>query len=304
MKESLISQPSKKIDLVAHAPLQQRRNWRNSIALPTLYFALAIGGLIFFVLPLYWMIATALKPESQVISIPPVYWPTHIDWSGFKDILSNSSLLNSLKNSIILTVIPVIGDTLSAALVAYAFARLKAPGSKFLFYLMLGSIMIPFQVTVLPQFILFNALHWVDTFLPLIVPSFFGTAFNIFLLRQFFLSIPRELDEAARLDGMNHLGIFWHIIVPLSKPALAAVAIFSFVYHWNDFFYPLIYLNSQQNYPIPYALAQYAAGAYGNAQFNHLFALGLISALPCLLLFFFAQRYFIRGLTVTGGIGK
>jgi ABC-type glycerol-3-phosphate transport system permease component len=278
-------------------------HWRDR-SMRTVYFVIALVGAAFMVLPVFWMLSTALKPGSQVISIPPVIWPLNPNWNSFGQAMTSSALqtpfINSIKNSLIVTLLPVIGDTLSAALVAYGFARLRAPGSTFLFFVVLATIMVPFQVTVLPQYILFNQLGWVDSFLPLIVPAFFGNAFNIFLLRQFFRGIPRELDEAAMIDGVGYFGIFWRIILPLSKPALAAVAVFSFVYHWNDFFYPLIYINSASKYPVPYAIAAFANGAYGLADWNHLMALGLISALPCLALFFVAQRYFIQGIVVSG----
>jgi multiple sugar transport system permease protein len=290
--------------VVARSGARRRAPDRGALALRAIYFAVAVLGTLFVAAPVFWMVSTALKPSGQVLSIPPVIWPPEPHWSTFSEALSSSALqtpfINSVKNSLIITLIPVIGDTVSAALVAYAFARLRAPGSNLLFFVVLGTIMIPFQVTTLPQFLLFNQLGWVNTFLPLIVPSFFGGAFNIFLLRQFFRGIPRELDEAAMLDGLGYFGIFMRIIVPLSKPALAAVAVFSFVYHWNDFFGPLIYLNTPDNYPVPYAISQFASGAYGLLDWNHLFALGLLSALPCLALFFVAQRYFIQGIVVSG----
>ncbi len=277
---------------------------RNNITLRILYFAIALLGAAFMLLPVFWMLSTSLKPQGQVLSIPPVLWPTAPYWNSFNEAVTSASLptgvLNAIKNSLIITLIPMIGDVASASLVAFAFARLRAPGANLLFFIVIGTIMIPFQVTVIPQFILFNQLGWVDSFLPLIVPPFFGNAFNIFLLRQFFRGVPRELDEAAQLDGLGYLGIFLRIMLPLSKPALAAVAVFSFVYHWNDFFYPLIYINSPDKYPVPYLIEQFASGAYGFAEWNHLFALGLISAVPSLALFFVAQRYFIQGIVVSG----
>ncbi|MDB5057171.1 MAG: binding-protein-dependent transport system inner rane component, partial [Chloroflexi bacterium] len=197
------------------------------------------------------------------------------------------------------TALAVLGDTLSGAVVAYGFARLRAPGSTVLFFLVLATIMVPFEATLVPQIVLFKTLGWIDTPLPLIVPTFFGNAFNIFLLRQFFRGIPHELDEAATLDGLGFPGIFWRIILPLSKPALAAVAVFSFVFHWNDLLTPLVYLNTSNKYPVSLAL-YFFTGSYGNAQWNLLMAAALISALPCLLLFFAAQRYFIQGIVVSG----
>lgn len=288
-------------DLAVRAYIGTWRYARRSLTPARLFYLIvAVGGLGFFLLPIYWMALTAVKPESEVLSIPPVLWPSTFDLSGIRDVFTEPLLLKAVQNSVILTVVPVVGDTLSAALVAYAFARLRAPGSGVLFALMLATIMVPFQVTLIPQFLLFNWLGWIDTFLPLIVPTFFGTAFNVFLLRQFFRQIPRELDEAATLDGLGHFGIFFRIILPLSKPALAAVATFSFVYHWNDFLYPLIYLNSIEKYPIPYAINQAASGAYGHVAYNHFFSLGLVSTIPCLILFFLAQRYFVSGIAISG----
>jgi len=290
-------------DIVARSTARRVARNRRGFPWRVLYFAIAVLGAAFMILPVFWMLSEALKPQGQVLSIPPVLWPATPYWNSFSDAVTSASLptsvLNAIKNSLIITLIPMIGDVGSAAVVAYAFARLRAPGSNLLFLIVIGTIMIPFEVTVLPQFILFNQLHWIDSFLPLIVPPFFGNAFNIFLLRQFFRGIPRELDEAAELDGLGYLGILWRVILPLSKPALAAVAVFSFVYHWNDFFYPLIYLNSPENYPVPYLLQQFT-GAYGYDQWNLVFALGLISAVPSLALFFIAQRYFIQGIVVSG----
>jgi ABC-type glycerol-3-phosphate transport system permease component len=163
----------------------------------------------------------------------------------------------------------------------------------------MATIMVPFQATLLPQVILFKELGWFNTALPLIVPTFFGNAFNIFLLRQFFRGIPRELDEAATVDGLGYVGIFFRIILPLSGPALMAVAVFSFVYHWNDLLAPLIYLNTTSKFPVPVALTQFE-GAYGLTDWNLLMSAALVACLPCLVLFFVAQRFFIQGIVVTG----
>ena len=193
----------------------------------------------------------------------------------------------------------LVGDILSSSLIAYAFARLYSRWSGPLFLLVLATLMIPYQVLMIPQFILFKQLGWLNTYLPLIVPTYFGQLFLIFLLRQFFRGIPRDFDDAAKVDGASHLVIFWRIILPLSKPALASVAIFSFMFHWNDYLGPLIYLNSNDLYPTSLGLAQYTAN-YGATEWNYLMAASLVTLLPCLVVFFIGQRYFVQGITLSG----
>ncbi len=193
----------------------------------------------------------------------------------------------------------MVGTLLSSSIVAYGFARLRARGRDVLFMILLSTMMIPPQVTMIPVFALFKLLNWTDTFKPLIIPNFFGGAFFIFLLRQFYMTIPIELDDAAKIDGCSYLGIFSRIILPLTKPALATVAIFSFMWSWNDFMDPLIYLNSRDKLTLTLALNRFT-GMYGMTAWNLLMAASLVVALPCFVLFFFAQRYFIQGIVVTG----
>jgi multiple sugar transport system permease protein len=256
------------------------------------------------IFPVFWLISTALKPASEVFTSPPILFPAQPQWHNFPDTVTSSALPDGnyfvyIWNTTWYTALEVLGDTFVGAFVAFGFARLRAPGSTVLFFLVLATIMVPFQATLIPQIVLFRTLGWFDTPLPLIVPTFFGNAFNIFLLRQFFRGIPRELDEAATIDGLGYPGIFLRIMLPLSKPALAAVAVFSFVFHWNDLLQPLIYLNTTRRYTVSVALQSFS-GAYGLADWNQLMAAALISALPCLILFFVAQRYFIQGIVVTG----
>lgn len=204
-----------------------------------------------------------------------------------------------LLNTIIITVLGIIGVLLSSTLVAYAFARFRFPGRDILFLIMISTMMIPVQVTMIPTFILFKYLGWIDTFAPLIVPTFFGGgAFNIFLMRQFFMTIPYELDDAAKIDGCNYFQIFSIILLPLVKPALATVAIFGFVYNWNDFLNPLIYLNSTSNYTLALGLQTFTT-MYGT-DYNLMMAASTIVLLPILIIFFFGQRYFIEGVATSG----
>lgn len=287
----------------AAASRQNRAKRSSQFLWRAIYLGLALFGAFLMFFPLFWMLSTALKASGEVFTSPPVLFPAHPHWNNFSDAVSSSSLSNNffqyVWNTTWYSGMEVIGDTFVGAVVAFGFARLRAPGSTVLFFVVLATIMVPFQATLLPQIILFRTLGWIDTPLPLIVPTFFGSAFNIFLLRQFFRGIPRELDEAATLDGLGYPGIFWRIILPLSRPALAAVAVFSFVFHWNDLLGPLVYLNTPSKYTVSLALTQYQ-GAYGLALWNQLMAMALISAAPCLALFFVAQRYFIQGIVVSG----
>lgn len=204
-----------------------------------------------------------------------------------------------LMNTVIITVMGIIGVIFSSTLVAYGFARFRFPGKDVLFLIMISTMMIPVQVTMIPTFILFKYIGWIDTFLPLIVPTFFGGgAFNIFLMRQFFLTIPFELDEAAKIDGCNYLQTFYIILMPLVKPALVTVSIFGFVYNWNDFLNPLIYLNSSSNYTLALGLQTFTT-MYGT-DYNLMMAASTIVLLPILIVFFFGQRYFIEGVATSG----
>ncbi len=207
--------------------------------------------------------------------------------------------LNFLKNSVIVTGLSMLGEILSCSLVAYAFARLRFPGRNALFLVLLGTMMIPYPVTMVPTFMLFNALGWVNTYLPLVLPPFFGPAYNVFLLRQFFLTINRELDEAAEVDGANKFRIYWQIMLPLAKPALATVAIFSFMYYWNDFMGPLIFLSDSEKYTLALGI-NYLRNHRGGGDLSVQMAASVMFVLPCILLFFVAQRYIVEGIVTTG----
>ncbi|MCS6828517.1 MAG: carbohydrate ABC transporter permease [Caldilinea sp.] len=264
------------------------------------YFLLSALGLIMS-LPFLWMLSTALKPDALVFSIPPEWFPRPWVWHNFIDSLTllGHPVHLYVFNTTLIAVLGVLGVTLSSSLVAFGFARLDFPGRSTLFLLVLSTMMLPRIVTIVPQFILFQRIGWLDTFAPLIVPYWFGAPFHIFLLRQFFLSIPKELDDAARVDGASSLQIYWRIILPLAKPALATVAIFAFTYHWNDLLEPLIFLSSQQNWTLALFLASFQ-GYMQQPRWNLLMAASTILTLPVLILFFFAQRLFIGGITVTG----
>lgn len=273
-----------------------RRSWRTLRQI-LLHAVLLIGGGV-FLLPFIWMISTSLKFNDQLMTVTPqlVFWP--LDWSNYPYALFFGNLLAYVKNSVILVVINLIGTLLSCSLAAYAFARLRWPGRNVFFVILLATLMVPSEVTMVPRFLLFHSLGWVNTFLPLTVPSFLGAPFFIFLLRQFFASLPRELEDAARIDGASFAGVYRHIALPLSRPALAAVAIFNFQGVWNDFINPLIYLNSNNLKPL--SLGLYVFLQENTSYWNLLMAASTLMTIPVILVFFFTQRYFIQGITLTG----
>jgi ABC-type glycerol-3-phosphate transport system permease component len=266
-----------------------------------IYLLLILGALFIFV-PLAWTLSTSLKTEAQTLAYPPTWIPNPIQWRNYPDALTARPFDRYYMNTFIITILSVIGQVLSSALVAYGFARFRFPGRNVLFMLVLSTLMIPFHLLIIPRFILFKYLGWLDTLLPLIVPNFFGGAFSIFLLRQYFQTIPLELDEAAKIDGASPWQIFWQILLPLAKPALGAVAVFEFMSSWQDFMGPLIYLSSDRNYTVSVGLA-----AFRNDYFTawHLYmAAAAVAMVVPLIVFFLAQRYFISGVALTGSGGS
>lgn len=258
-----------------------------------------------FILPLYWMAMSALKTPEQVFTIPPIWFPVPARWANYIEAWQVDEFTLFLFNTIFRYCLPVvIGTVVSNTLVAYSFGRLKWPGRDVLFAICLMTMMIPGQVTMVPVFIIFKHLGWVNSFKPLVVPTFFAGAYNIFLLRQFFRTIPEELSDSARIDGANEFQILTNIILPLVKPALAVVALFSFMGAWNDYMGPLIYINQSDLFPISLGLASLSAtlnqvGIKGLA-YPYLMAVSTIVTIPIILIFFFAQRTFIEGIALTG----
>ncbi len=272
---------------------------RGDFAIRAFSFALAVAGACVVMLPFAWMLSSAFKAESEIFRAPPQWIPRPIQWQNLAKSLAVLPFGIYYRNTLLITAVTMIGDVLTAAIVAYGFARFRFPGRNTLFVLVLSTLMLPVQVTIIPRFVMFKWLHWVDTFAPLIVPAFFGgSAFYIFLLRQFIMTIPRELDDAAKIDGLGYPAIFRRIIIPLAKPSLAIIAIFSFLYNWNDFFVPLIFLNSESHYTVALGLTSLKGHFFSTI--NLLMAASLIAMSPCVVLFFIAQRYFIGGVVVTG----
>ncbi|WP_453995922.1 carbohydrate ABC transporter permease [Bacillus nitroreducens] len=263
------------------------------------YLLLAVLALV-FAFPFLWMIATALKLPTDVYTIPPKLIPETITWDNFIEGWQYADFTRYTWNTVIVTTLAVLGTVISAAIVAYGFARFKSRFSGLLFTIVLGTMMLPNQVLLIPTYILFSKIGWLDTLKPLIVPSFFGGgAFNIFLLRQFFRTIPKELDQAATIDGANSFQIFYKILLPAIRPALITVAVLSVAFHWNDFMNPLIYLNSDQNFTLALGL-QFFQNSYGSSQVQMLMAVSLITVIPLLILFFIGQKYFVQGITMSG----
>ena len=251
--------------------------------------------------PLLWMLASSFKPESEIFGTASI-WPSSVSvdsylrgWSGLQVTFGRFFL-----NSLIVSLSSVIGNLLSCSLAAYAVARLDFRGRRLWFALMLGTLMLPYHVTLIPQYILFLGLDWVDTFLPLVVPKFLAVdAFFIFLLVQFFRTIPRELDDAAKIDGCGPWGIYWKIILPLSLPALATAGIFTFIFTWDDFFGPLVYLNDMSSYTVQLGLRSFVDST-GKSDWGALFAMSTLTLLPVFAFFVFFQRLLIQGIQTTG----
>ncbi|GHT72164.1 sugar ABC transporter permease [Spirochaetia bacterium] len=263
------------------------------------YFLILIMGIL-YILPFAWLVSSSLKTTRQLYVIPPEWLPRPPTLKNFIDGWAILPFGMYLRNTLFVAVVGAIGTVISSAFVAYGFARFKCKASPFLFILVISTMMLPNQVTLVPMYQVFSRLRWLDTYLPLLVPRFLGTsAFFIFLLRQFFKTIPHELDEAAKIDGCNTFRILISILAPLCRPALITVFVLSLVNGWNDFMSQLIYLNSERNYTIAIGL-QFFSSKYGPQQVNLLLAVSLLTLLPLLVLFFIAQRYFVQGISTTG----
>lgn len=259
-----------------------------------------------FLFPFLWLLSTAVKPTEETMKMPPVWIPSSFEWHNFWDAivygyksLGYYPMLVYARNSIVLCSLIVGGTVFSNSLVAYSFARLRWPGRDIAFALTLATMMVPFPVLMVPLFGLFRNLAWIGSYRPLWIPAWFGSAFSIFLLRQFFRTIPFELSEAAKLDGCSEWGIFRQVILPLSKPALAVVALFSFMDAWNDFLGPLIYLADQRTFTLSLGLQAYQS-QNGGTPWNLLMAASAMVIAPVIILFFFTQRLFIQGIAITG----
>jgi multiple sugar transport system permease protein len=253
---------------------------------------------ILFLFPFLWMASSSLKSPQELVRIPPTLVPEKWAWNNYIDSWKSQPFLIYFKNSLTITALNVLGRVISCSLVAFGFARVRFPGRDFLFVVLLATMMLPSQVTLIPQYLLFKRLNWINTIKPLTVPAFFGSAFHVFLLRQFFRNLPLELDEAAFMDGANRWSIYARIIMPLSKPILLTVLTFTFIGTWNDFFGPLLYLSTVDQMTIAVGL-MYFRDQFGGP-FHHLMAASVMAVLPIIIVFFIAQRYFVSSIIMTG----
>jgi ABC-type glycerol-3-phosphate transport system permease component len=263
----------------------------------TYLFLFAVA--LMLILPFLWILSTSLKGNESIFVIPPKWIPEQVHWENYSNVFKKMPFLIYLRNSVFISSMTIIGTLLSSSLVAYAFACLKWPGRNGVFVFVLATMMLPTQVTMIPLFVLFKNFGWLNTFKPLIVPAFFGGgAFNIFLLRQFFLTIPSELFDAARIDGCSEWRIYWSIVLPLAKPALATVAILTFTMTWNDFFGPLIYLSDKLKGTLALGLAMFVG--QHQTEWGMLMAASVMMMIPMIVLFFLFQKYFIKGFMMSG----
>jgi multiple sugar transport system permease protein len=299
-----VTDVARPIARVVHNPRRRLRHVFTGSILPRI---ILIAASLLFIIPFYWMVVSALKSTQELTKFPPTLIPGALVWQNFVDAVNYIPFGLYTLNSLIITVGITIGAVLSNTVVAYGFSRIQWPGRNAMFYICIATLFLPYPVILvalfdifgrLPSFGLQGAKSWVDTFLPLIVPAFFGNPFYIFLMRQFMLGIPRELSDAARVDGASEIQTFWKVIMPLTKPAIVVVAIFAAVAAWNEFLLPLLYLQENSKYPLAVGLAFYTS--QHDVAYNLLMAAATLVVLPVVVIFLLAQRFFVEGITVGG----
>ncbi len=266
-----------------------------------LQLAVLLVGSAVFLTPLGWMVLTSLKPTEQIFLFPPEFIPKPVEWDNYAEAWSQGEFWTYTQNSTLVAALNIAGNIFGSSLPAFAFARLRFVGRRVLFLIMLSTMMVPIWVTIVPTFLLFKFFGWNGTLLPLIVPGFFAVPFYTFLLRQYFLGISHELEDAARMDGANSLTIYFRIVMPLARPALATVAIFAFVYHWNDLITPLIYLTDEKLFTVALGLSRFR-NSY-RMEMSHMMAAATFALVPVLIIYFFTQRLFIQGIVLSGSKG-
>lgn len=261
-------------------------------------YGLLVALSVIFLAPFVWLVSTSLKPDEQILQYPPQWIPHPVQWRNYSDGLTEIPFGLYLRNTLIICMANVLGTVWSSSMVAYGLSRIPWRGREILFYVIVGTMLLPPQVTMVPVFSIFKNLGWLDTYLPLTFPSFLGGAFNVFLLRQFFRSIPKELTDAARMDGASEWDNYRYVVLPLAKPALWTVGLFAFIGSWNDYLGPLIYLFDDRKYTLSLGLASFRS-QYG-AEWGQMMAVSTVITLPLIVLFFFTQRTFVKGITMTG----
>lgn len=291
----------------ATQPVRREPLWRVAalriIPISLLYIILTLGAIVFSI-PMLWTLSSSLKDSIHIFTQTVQWIPNPVHWENYPELFTRLPFMTFIRNSLIIVVNNVVATILTASLAGYAFARLRAPGRDFIFLLVIGTMLLPGQVTLIPRYIIFNKLGMIDTYWPLLLPSWLGGgAFEIFLFRQFFLTLPTELDDAARIDGCGTLRIYWSIVLPLSQPVIATMAIFNFIWAWSDFFTPLIYLNSFQKFTVALGLATLQRSAEQSTQWELVMAGAVVSIIPMLIIFFLGQKYFVQGIALTGSKG-
>ena len=266
----------------------------------SLYLILTAGALVAIV-PMAWTASSSLKDTAHIFTLRVQWIPNPILWHNYVELFERLPFLRFIRNTLIIVASNVVSAVLMGSLAGYAFARLRAPGKHVIFLLVISTMLLPGQVTLIPRYIIFKVLKMIDTYGPLVLPGWLGGgAFEIFLFRQFFLSLPVELDDAARIDGCGTLRIYWSIVMPLSRPVIATIAIFDFIWAWSDFFNPLIYLNSMEKFTLPLALATLRRSADWSTRWELVMAGSVLSIIPMIVIFFLGQKYFVRGIALTG----
>ncbi len=277
---------------------QRGLRWLRRVARAAGAHALLMVAGIAFLAPFFWMVSTSLKAPQQIFVWPPAWIPNPVVWRNYVQAVAAIPFVMYTKNTLYVSMANVVGILVSCPPVAYGLSRFRWPGRELMFGVVLLSMMLPYAVTMIPQFLVFNALGWIGSFKPLIVPAFFGAPYFIFLLRQFFMTIPLDLSDAATIDGCSELGILWFVILPLSKPALTTVGLFTFIANWQDFLGPLIYLRDESQYTLSLGLQRFLT--LHGAEWALLMAASTLMILPVVAIFFFAQRVFLEGITFTG----
>jgi multiple sugar transport system permease protein len=274
-------------------------NLRKSGSVGTIASYMILIGLSFVVLlPFFWMVSTSLKTKATMWQFPPQWIPDSPRWSNYVDAFSFAPFSTYIMNTLTIELFVILGQVVSCTIVAYGFSRFRFRGREVLFMIMLATMLIPDQVTMIPLFLMFSKFGWVDTYLPLTVPMFFGNAFFVFLMRQYMLTIPKDLDEAAKIDGANSFQILWKVLVPLLRPSMTIIVVFTFSNVYNDFMGPLIYLNSPEKFTLAVGLANFVSSR--GSEWNLLMAASTVTLLPLLILYYFAQRNLIGGVASMG----
>lgn len=261
------------------------------------HIGLTLTGLLFLA-PFAWLFITSIKTEQEIFAIPTVWWPDRVQWMNYVEAVRTIPFLRYTFNTAMIGVLSAVGQVLASPLAAYGFSRISFRGRNVLFYVMMATIILPFQVTMVPVYVMFNKMNMVDSYWPLILPNFFGAAYYIFLLRQFFMNIPYELTESAKIDGASEFRIYWQIVLPLSRPAIYTVALLTFLHAWGDFLGPLIYLNDPAKWTLSIGLRSFI-GEY-DVSWGLLMAASTLFTVPIIALYFFVQKQFIQGITLTG----